>query len=69
METADCKNLLHNNITKTNKRWDQRKISNINKDPKKIAVVWELEDRIEKMQGSESYITIKAHKEDFPNKI
>ena len=39
METADCKNLLHNNITKTNKRWDQRKISNINKDPKKIAVV------------------------------
>ena len=29
----------------------------------------ELEDRIEKMQKSECYITVKDHKEDFPHKI
>ena len=48
---------------------DQRKINNINRDAKKIATDFDLEDRIEKMQESESYISVKDHKEDFPHKI
>ena len=64
METADYKNLLHDNITRTYKKSDQRKINNIDKDAKKIALVLDLEGRIEKMQESERYITIKYHNED-----
>ena len=36
---------------------------------KKIALVLDREHRIEKMQQSESYITVEDHKEDFPHKI
>ena len=50
METAGYKKLLHDNKTKSYKKWDQIKINNINKDAKKIAVVLDLEDRIEKAQ-------------------
>ena len=69
METADYDKLLHDNITKTYKKSDQRNINNINRDAKKIAVDLDLEDRIEKMQESESYITVKDHKEDFPHRL
>ena len=69
METGDYKKLLHDNIRRTCQKSDERKINNINKDAKKIALVLDLEDRIEKMQGSESYITIKDQKEHFPHRI
>ena len=49
METADYKKLFHDNITRTYKKSDQRKFNNINKDVKKIALVLDLEDRIEKI--------------------
>ena len=39
------KKFLHDNLIKTCKKWDQRKINNIIKDAKKIAVVPDLEDR------------------------
>ena len=48
METADYKKLLHDNVIKTYKKLDQRKNDNINKDAKKMAVLLDLEDRIEK---------------------
>ena len=69
MEMPDYKNLLHDNITKSYEKLDPRKINNISKDAKKKALVLDLEDRIEKMQESESYITVKDHKEHFPHKI
>ena len=47
METADYKKLLHDNVIKTYKKLDRRK-NNINKDAKKMAVLLDLEDRIEK---------------------
>ena len=53
IETADYKKLLDNNLTQACKKSDQRKINDINKDSKKIAVVVEL--RIEKIQENESY--------------
>ena len=45
------------------------KLHNINKSAKKITEKLPLSDRIEKMQETEAYITIKDHKESFPNKI
>ena len=61
--------LLHENITKTYKKTAEKKVKTINVDAKKVANDLELEDRIEKMQESECYITVKDHKEDFPHKI
>ena len=69
METGDYKKLLDDNIRRTCQKSDERKINNINKDAKKIALVLDLEDRIEKMQESESYITVKDQKEHFLHKI
>ena len=45
------------------------KLHNINKSAKKITEKLPVSDRIEKMQETEAYITIKDHKESFPNKI
>ena len=69
MEAAYYKKLLYDNITATYKKADQRKINNVNRDAKKIVINLDLENRTEKMQESESYITVKDHKEDFPHKI
>ena len=44
METTDYKKLLHDNITRTYKKSDQRKTNNINKDAKKIGLVLDLEE-------------------------
>ena len=48
MEAANYKKLLHDNITRTYKTAEQRKINNINREAKKIAIDLDLEDRIEK---------------------
>ena len=69
MEKEQYNKLLHENITKTYKKTNKNRINAINKTAKKIASDLELEDRIDKMQESECYITIKDHKEDFPNKL
>ena len=45
---------------------DKKKVRAINVDAKKIAKDLELEDRIEKMQESECYITVKDHKHHKP---
>ena len=61
-------NLLKENITK-NYKSNITKLHNINKSAKKITEKLPVSDRIEKMQETEAYITIKDHKESFPNKI
>ena len=69
MDKETYEKLLHENITKTYKKTGKKRVRAINVDAKKIATHLELEDRIEKMQESECYITVKDHKEDFPHKI
>ena len=69
MNKEDHEKLMHENITKTYKKTNESKIKTINKSAKKIANRQDLEDRIEKFQENESYITIKDHKDDFPHKI
>ena len=48
---------------------NRRKVYDINNETKSIAKQLSIEDRIERMYENESYIVIKDHKEDFPNKI
>ena len=69
MDRETYEKLLHENIKKTCKKTDKKSVRAINVDAKKIAKDLELEDRIEKMQKSECYVTVKHHKEDFPHKI
>ena len=69
MDRETYEKLLHENIKKTCKKTDKKSVRAINVDAKKIAKDLELEDRIEKMQKSECYVTLKHHQEDFPHKI
>ena len=69
MNKEDYEKLMHENITKTYKKTNESKIKTINKSAKKIANRLDLEDRIEKLQENENYITIKDHKDEFPHKI
>ena len=69
MDRETYEKLLYENITKIYKKADGKKVRAINVDAKKIAKDLELEVRIEKMQESQCYITVKDHKEDFPHKI
>lgn len=61
--------LLSENVTKTYKKCHKNKSTKINQETKKIAKELHIDDRMEKMQESEAYITIKDHKEGFPNRV
>ena len=69
MEKDQYQKLLTENVTKTYKKSSIQKLNNINGIAKQIAQKLTLEDRIEVMQEDEAYITIKDHKDEFPNKI
>ena len=65
----DYQNLLTENITKTYKMTKRGKVYDINNETKSIAKQISIDNRIERMYENKSYITIKEHKEHFPNKI
>ena len=58
---------LIDNITKTYKKSNKNKVNKINRDAKKIAEQLGIYDRVEIMQESEAFLTVKDHKENFPN--
>ena len=58
-------NLLKENITK-NYKSNITKLHNINKSAKKITEKLQISDRIENMQGTEAYITIKDQQNSLP---
>jgi len=60
---------LIDNITKTYKKSNKNKVNKINRDAKKIAEQLGIGDRVEIMQESEAFLTVKDHKENFPNTL
>ena len=58
---------LTENITKTYKKPNKNKVKRINSEAKKIAGKLKLEDRIQQLQEREAFISVKDHKEGFPN--
>ena len=60
---------MHENVTKTYKKCNTNKFSSINFKAKQIANKLKTDDRIQKLDKNEAYITIKDHKEGFPDKI
>ena len=69
MEKDEYNKLLRHNITKTYKKSNGKKLRDINFTAKKIAEKLSIVDRVEVMQETEAYITIKDHKDEFPNKM
>ena len=66
---SEYKKLLKENITKTHRKPDRRKVNNVSSHAKRMIEKLPISNRIEKLQETEAYITIKDHEEDFPNKI
>ena len=58
---------LTKNTTKTYKMKNSTKVSDINNETTSIAKQLSVDDRIEQLYKNESNITIKDHKEHFPN--
>ena len=69
VQPSDYKKLLHNNITQDYKLDTGNKLADINKDTQKYARALEIEDGMECHSKSNAFITIKDHKQEFPNSI
>ena len=69
VEKSKYEKLMHDNITKTYKKDENNKMDNINKEAKVIATSLEIKDRVAKLGINEAYVTVKDHKDDFPNKF
>ena len=69
MEKDDYNLYLRKNITKAYKKTDRGKFQSINHEAKKIVEKLSIDDRVEKMQENEAFITTKNHKEGFPHQV
>ena len=69
MEPSEYKKLLHNNITQDYRLDADNKLANIHKDAQKYASALEIEDKMECHSESNTFFTIKDHKQEFPNSI
>ena len=69
MEKDDYNRHLRENITKTYKKTDRRKVKSISYEVNKIVEKVSIDDRVEKMQENEAFITIKDHKEGFSHQV
>ena len=61
--------LLKDNTTAKYTRTNEQQINEINKEARNIAESLNLADRIEKVAEKTAFVTIKDHKENFPNHV
>ena len=61
--------MMHENVTKTCKKCNTNKSNSINLKAKQIPSKLKTDDRVQKLDENEAHVTIKDHKEGFPNKI
>ena len=66
MQKNDYNKYVSDNVTKTYKRTTTNRVANINYKSKLLAEKLAVDDRIEIMEETEAYITVKDHKECFP---
>ena len=67
MEPDDYKKLLLDNITKDYKKCDPETMKRINSEANDIIVKHAIKGKIAKFQTSEPFVSIKDHKDRFPN--
>ena len=68
MEKDEYKKFLGDNITEAYKKSNGKKLRDISFAAKKIAEKFSIADRVEVMEEIVAYVTIKDHKDKFPNK-
>ena len=54
--------MMHENVTKTYKKCNANKSNSINLKAKQIASKFKIDDRVQKLDENEPYVTIKDHK-------
>ena len=59
--------VLSDNFTKTYKKSNQNKVHSFNVETKKITEKYSIDDRKERLNEKQAYITVKDHKENFPH--
>ena len=67
MDKDGYKKYLRENITRAYKKSTKNRLYAVNKQANKIVEELNIDDRIEKIQESEAYITVKDHEKGFPN--
>ena len=65
MDKDQYTKVLHENITKAYRKTNKNYVNKINKEASKIAKSLSIDDRIENIQESQTYITVEDHKENF----
>jgi hypothetical protein len=61
--------LLKENITKDYKLANPKQLSDVNKETAEIARKLEIDDRVDSFSRNPPFITLKDHKESWPNKV
>ena len=69
MRNNDYNKYVRDNVTKMYKHCTANRAKNISYKAKLLAEKLAIDDRIEKMEETEAYITVKDHKEGFPHKL
>ena len=69
VEKEQYQKLFKENITKTYKKSTNKKIEKINYTAKQITEKLSTANRVPMLEETETYITIKDHKSEFPDKI
>ena len=67
MDKDQYTKLLNEIITKPCRKTNKNFVNKINKDAKKIAKPLSIDDRVQKIQESQIYTTVKNHKANFPH--
>ena len=63
------KKYLCDNGTNTCKKSNRNKVNNINYEAKTLCEKLNIDDRLQQMQETEAFITVKDHKEGFPHTL
>ena len=61
----DYEKIIHENVTKNYKKAHMSLPKRINREPRKIAKIFDIADRVHSMAKQECFITLKGHKEDY----
>ena len=69
ISNASYERMMLENVTKTYKKCNTNKSNSINFKAKQITCKSKIDDRVQKLDENEAYVTIKDHKEGFPDKI
>lgn len=67
LDAPEYNRLLNDNITKTYKKAEKKKLNVINDEARSVTRTLNIDDRVELIANNDAFITLKDHKENFAN--